>query len=196
MLCSCLRVVEMRWTATMARKRRKRAKSDSLARFREVKSAELWKLLISEEAMAILSEGAKARVGTLINVAKTAFHWGFMPTVLYLGFQKGSYLLIYLFLFLKLKNYPVQALNLECLSWPWLACSGPRLGYFCDTPSKRPFNKILIEMLWKVAFSVLVSNSLCSLSRSRVRMNYCWRKCFECDGSLSDCCQYLLGFDE
>jgi len=46
--------------------------------------------LISEEAMAILSEGAKARVGTLINVAKTAFHWGFMPTVLYLGFQKGT----------------------------------------------------------------------------------------------------------
>jgi len=40
--------------------------------------------------MAILSEGAKARVGTLINVAKTAFHWGFMPTVLYLGFQKGT----------------------------------------------------------------------------------------------------------
>ena len=45
--------------------------------------------------MAILSEGAKARVGTLINVAKTAFHWGFMPTVLYLGFQKGSYLLFF-----------------------------------------------------------------------------------------------------
>ena len=63
--------------------------------------------------MAILSEGAKARVGTLINVAKTAFHWGFMPTVLYLGFQKGSYLL---FLSLKLKNYHVQALNPECLS--------------------------------------------------------------------------------
>ena len=41
--------------------------------------------------MAILSEGAKARVGTLINVAKTAFHWGFMPTVLYLGFQKGIF---------------------------------------------------------------------------------------------------------
>jgi len=40
--------------------------------------------------MAILSEGAKARVNTLINVAKTAFHWGFMPTVLYLGFQKGT----------------------------------------------------------------------------------------------------------
>ena len=41
--------------------------------------------------MAILSEGAKARVNTLLNVAKTAFHWGFMPTVLYLGFQKGNF---------------------------------------------------------------------------------------------------------
>jgi len=44
----------------------------------------------SRSIMAILSEGAKARVNTLLNVAKTAFHWGFMPTVLYLGFQKGT----------------------------------------------------------------------------------------------------------
>ena len=40
--------------------------------------------------MAIISEGAKARIATVVNVAKTAFHWGFMPTVIYLGFQKGS----------------------------------------------------------------------------------------------------------
>ena len=29
-------------------------------------------------------------LSTVVGVAKTAFHWGFMPTVLYLGFQKGA----------------------------------------------------------------------------------------------------------
>jgi hypothetical protein len=32
-----------------------------------------------------LSEQAKERIGMLFEVAKTAFHWGFIPTVLYLG---------------------------------------------------------------------------------------------------------------
>ena len=27
----------------------------------------------------------KQRVTTVVNVAKTCFHWGFIPTVLYLG---------------------------------------------------------------------------------------------------------------
>ena len=39
--------------------------------------------------MAMLSEGAKERVNSILSLAKTAFHWGFMPTILYLGFQKG-----------------------------------------------------------------------------------------------------------
>ena len=40
--------------------------------------------------MALLSQGVKDRISTVVGVAKTAFHWGFMPTVLYLGFQKGA----------------------------------------------------------------------------------------------------------
>jgi hypothetical protein len=32
-----------------------------------------------------LSEQAKERLGLVFEVAKTAFHWGFIPTVLYLG---------------------------------------------------------------------------------------------------------------
>ncbi|CAG9805090.1 unnamed protein product [Chironomus riparius] len=37
-----------------------------------------------------LSEQAKERLGMVFEVAKTVFHWGFIPTVLYLGFSKGS----------------------------------------------------------------------------------------------------------
>jgi len=40
--------------------------------------------------MALLSQGVKDRVLTVVTLAKTAFHWGFMPTVIYLGFQKGT----------------------------------------------------------------------------------------------------------
>jgi import receptor subunit TOM7 len=32
-----------------------------------------------------LSEQSKERIGTVFEVAKTIFHWGFIPTVLYLG---------------------------------------------------------------------------------------------------------------
>jgi import receptor subunit TOM7 len=32
-----------------------------------------------------LSPDAKERLGAVFDVAKTAFHWGFIPTVLYLG---------------------------------------------------------------------------------------------------------------
>ena len=38
----------------------------------------------------MLSQGVKDRISTVVTVAKTAFHWGFMPTVIYLGFQKGA----------------------------------------------------------------------------------------------------------
>ena len=40
--------------------------------------------------MALLSQGVKDRISTVVTVAKTAFHWGIMPTVIYLGFQKGA----------------------------------------------------------------------------------------------------------
>lgn len=32
-----------------------------------------------------LSEQSKERLGMVFEVVKTAFHWGFMPAVLYLG---------------------------------------------------------------------------------------------------------------
>lgn len=32
-----------------------------------------------------LSEQSKERLGMVFEVAKTVFHWGFIPTVLYLG---------------------------------------------------------------------------------------------------------------
>lgn len=32
-----------------------------------------------------LSPDAKERLGVVFEVVKTAFHWGFIPTVLYLG---------------------------------------------------------------------------------------------------------------
>lgn len=32
-----------------------------------------------------LSDGAKERMGIVFDVVKTVFHWGFIPTVLYLG---------------------------------------------------------------------------------------------------------------
>ena len=66
--------------------------------------------------MAILSEGAKARVNTLLNVAKTAFHWGFMPTVLYLGFQKGNLTSLDSGNYCYYIHFLPQALSLECLS--------------------------------------------------------------------------------
>ena len=31
-----------------------------------------------------------ARRQDVVGLAQTAFHWGFMPTVIYLGFQKGA----------------------------------------------------------------------------------------------------------
>lgn len=32
-----------------------------------------------------LSETAKERLGMVFEVAKTVFHWGFIPSVIYLG---------------------------------------------------------------------------------------------------------------
>ena len=75
--------------------------------------------------MAILSEGAKARVNTLLNVAKTAFHWGFMPTVLYLGFQKGN------FTFLSSLEITFMINDLYHRHWAWNAWTDfgqPSLG--------------------------------------------------------------------
>jgi len=35
--------------------------------------------------MVKMSRDMKRRVSTVVWIAKTAFHWGFIPTVLYLG---------------------------------------------------------------------------------------------------------------
>ena len=40
--------------------------------------------------MAVLSQGSLERLNTLVNVCKTTFHWGFVPTIVYLGFAKGA----------------------------------------------------------------------------------------------------------
>ncbi len=40
--------------------------------------------------MGLLSVEAQNRLKRLIWVGKTLFHWGFIPTVLYLGFAKGA----------------------------------------------------------------------------------------------------------
>jgi len=40
--------------------------------------------------MVKMSPATKQRVTTVTNIAKTVFHWGFVPTLLYLGFKKGA----------------------------------------------------------------------------------------------------------
>lgn len=50
----------------------------------------------------VLSEGVKERLGVVVDIVQTTFHWGFVPMVLYLGKYarctcgkwKQSYLLI------------------------------------------------------------------------------------------------------
>jgi len=37
-----------------------------------------------------LSKDTKRRISTVTTVAKTTFHWGFIPVVLYLGFKQGA----------------------------------------------------------------------------------------------------------
>ncbi|XP_060532898.1 mitochondrial import receptor subunit TOM7 homolog [Cylas formicarius] len=37
-----------------------------------------------------LSEDVKQRLSIVIELGKTVFHYGFIPTVLYLGFTKGA----------------------------------------------------------------------------------------------------------
>ncbi|XP_063985643.1 mitochondrial import receptor subunit TOM7 homolog [Diachasmimorpha longicaudata] len=37
-----------------------------------------------------LSPATKQKIAVVLEVTKTVFHWGFMPTVLYLGFKKGA----------------------------------------------------------------------------------------------------------
>ena len=37
-----------------------------------------------------MSPEALNRLNKVITVFKTTFHWGFLPTVLYLGFRKGA----------------------------------------------------------------------------------------------------------
>ncbi|XP_050301973.1 mitochondrial import receptor subunit TOM7 homolog [Anthonomus grandis grandis] len=38
----------------------------------------------------VLSDGVKQRLSIVIEMGKTVFHYGFIPTVLYLGFRQGA----------------------------------------------------------------------------------------------------------
>jgi len=40
--------------------------------------------------MALVSQGALQRFNTVVSIFKTGFHWGFLPLVLYLGFNHGA----------------------------------------------------------------------------------------------------------
>ena len=40
--------------------------------------------------MALLSQGSLQRFNTVVSIFKTTFHWGFLPLVLYLGFNHGA----------------------------------------------------------------------------------------------------------
>jgi len=44
--------------------------------------------------MVKLSRDMKRRVSTVVWLAKTTFHWGFIPTVLYLGIDIDCLLVI------------------------------------------------------------------------------------------------------
>jgi len=37
-----------------------------------------------------LSKDMKQRISIVTYIAKKTFHWGFIPTVLYLGFKQGA----------------------------------------------------------------------------------------------------------
>lgn len=38
----------------------------------------------------IMKSDIRQRIMVVVNLAKEAFHWGFLPTVLYLGFKRGA----------------------------------------------------------------------------------------------------------
>lgn len=40
--------------------------------------------------MALISQGTLQRFNTVVSIFKTAFHWGFAPMILYLGFNHGA----------------------------------------------------------------------------------------------------------
>ncbi|XP_076461111.1 mitochondrial import receptor subunit TOM7 homolog [Babylonia areolata] len=40
--------------------------------------------------MNVLGPEAKQRISTLVSGLRVAVQWGFIPTVLYLGFKKGA----------------------------------------------------------------------------------------------------------
>ncbi|XP_026277678.1 mitochondrial import receptor subunit TOM7 homolog [Frankliniella occidentalis] len=40
--------------------------------------------------MVKMSTETKARLSMVFGVTKFVFHWGFVPTVLYMGFKKGA----------------------------------------------------------------------------------------------------------
>ncbi|XP_011865359.1 PREDICTED: mitochondrial import receptor subunit TOM7 homolog [Vollenhovia emeryi] len=38
----------------------------------------------------VLSPTAKQRVAIVLNVSKFVFQWGFIPSIIFLGFRKGA----------------------------------------------------------------------------------------------------------
>jgi import receptor subunit TOM7 len=40
--------------------------------------------------MALISGDASKRLTRIIGMLKTGFHWGYLPFILYLGFQRGA----------------------------------------------------------------------------------------------------------
>ncbi len=75
--------------------------------------------------MAKLSAETKKRLNDVINVGKTVFHWGFIPTVLYLGktnLESASHDLkdVYRAVF---KLWPLQCFGAGDFCWLQLRCS-------------------------------------------------------------------------
>lgn len=96
-----------------------------------------------------LSEQAKERLGMVFEVAKTVFHWGFIPTVLYLGTSRD-------FSFRSINSYKnsfPQASrkdpSRECPHSLWHRCYGNRN---IDKPC---INPALIKKSYKIPKSIV-----------------------------------------
>lgn len=61
-----------------------------------------------------LSEQSKERLGVVFEVVKTAFHWGFIPAVLYLGKLKIYFAVRSLFNFSPVLQASAKDPNLAC----------------------------------------------------------------------------------
>jgi len=61
--------------------------------------------------MLNLSKDTKRRISTVTTLAKTTFHWTFIPVVLYLGFKQGA-------------EPGMPPLTILSLLWQWLSIKG------------------------------------------------------------------------